>query len=93
MFQVNEGTLSRQADVLIGKSVRGWVDQINHTDFHTRMSNFNCCGGGGGGGGVGGWEPQREFFCVGGGGGGGVGGGGGGGGGVSALPTMQFSQK
>ena len=46
MLQEHERKCSSQADVLIGKSVQGWVEQINHADFYTPMTNINCCGGG-----------------------------------------------
>lgn len=47
MLRVNEGNLSGQVDVLIGKAVQGWVDQINHADFYTQMINCCVCVGGG----------------------------------------------
>lgn len=46
MLRVNEGKLRGEADVLTGNYVQSWVNQINHADFYTQMTNINSCRGG-----------------------------------------------
>lgn len=65
MLQVKGGNLSGQVDVLIGKSALGWVDQINHADFHTQVINCSEEGkrgrlGSNGGGGEKKWNQKAE---------------------------------